>query len=50
MEYQIKILLEQINEAGVWCKEQFGDRWHYDLGTFYFKREADAVAFKLRWT
>ncbi len=49
MKYQIKILLEQINEAGVWCKEQFGDRWRYDLGTFYFKCEADAVAFKLKF-
>lgn len=49
MKYQIKILMEQVSEAKAWCQEQFSDRWNYDLGTFCFDRETDAVAFKLKF-
>lgn len=49
MEYQIRILLEQRSEAQSWCREQFSDRWKYDLGAFYFEREDEAVAFKLKF-
>lgn len=49
MEYEIRILTEQIDEALIWCKEQFNNRWNFDLGVFSFERENDAMAFKLRF-
>jgi len=49
VKYQIKILMEQIHEAVHWCHEEFHNRYKYDLGTFYFDHEADAVAFKLKF-
>jgi hypothetical protein len=39
-----------------WCREQFGEgsattrsRWHAGMVTFWFRDEADAFQFKLRW-
>lgn len=49
MKYQIRILLEQLSEAQTWCREQFRGRWNYDFGVFYFEREEEAVAFKLKF-
>lgn len=48
-KYQIRILTEQIAEALTWCQELFDDRWCYDLGIFYFEREDEAVALKLKF-
>ncbi len=41
--------MEQIHEGVHWCHEEFGDRYKYDKGTFYFDHEEDAVAFKLKF-
>jgi hypothetical protein len=32
-----------------WCEEQFGNNWIYEWDTYYFKYEADALLFALRW-
>lgn len=44
-------------EAFFWCCEQFGEaglrkmecRWTHMTGFFWFREEADAFAFKMRW-
>ena len=64
-KYKIVIYTEDWQSAETWCDEVFGDfglRW-YKLGidpaqwfleddfetTWYFKNEADAMLFKLKW-
>jgi len=37
------------NDALVWCGDESTDEWCLNSYYFYFKEEADAVAFKLRW-
>lgn len=45
---------EVYEECKSWCSEQFGEddpdeRWFEHSGTFWFRVESDAIAFKLRW-
>jgi hypothetical protein len=44
---------KDVYDAKDWCTEQFGQyrrgRWSKKGELFYFRREADAMAFKLRW-
>jgi hypothetical protein len=64
-QYEIVIYREDWQSVEEWCADTFGDfglRW-YKLGidpaqwildddfetTWYFKNEADAVLFKLKW-
>ena len=44
-----------VNEVTTWCKETYGNEYEtWDFKAvgclFTFEKEADAVAFKLRWT
>ena len=32
-----------------WCQDNFGDDWIYRWNEFFFKHEADATLFKLKW-
>lgn len=60
MRYALNDLTAYLDEIEVWCEEQFGDRrrptvrgidgrWVKGSLTFYFRDEADAAAFRLRW-
>lgn len=51
----MKVIMKFINEVVVWCKKTFGndyETWDFRSNgcIFSFEKEADAVAFKLRWT
>ncbi len=37
------------NDALAWCGDESTDEWCLNSYYFYFREEADAVAFKLRW-
>ena len=37
------------DDAMVWCSNESSDDWCVNSYFFYFKEEADAMAFKLRW-
>lgn len=49
-----KELIEFINKIVVWCKKTFGndyETWNFRPNgcVFNFEKEAEALAFKLRW-
>jgi len=51
----MKATIKFINEIVVWCKETFGndyETWNFRPNgcVFNFEKEAEAMAFKLRWT
>jgi hypothetical protein len=48
--YQYRIGIGKIDEAERWCWARFpGKYWHSDLEQFVFKRQEDAVLFRLAW-
>lgn len=40
----------ELSQVRNWCQDNFGDNWIYNWCDFYFKYEADALMFKLKWS
>lgn len=40
----------EVMEIRLWCQECFEDNWAWVNDSFYFKNDADATLFTLRWT
>lgn len=38
-----------LDEMRTWCYINYGNQWEYDRHGFWFKTEADAHWFRLRW-
>jgi hypothetical protein len=45
--------VERLNQMEAWCFDQFGpvhkDVWTRDVWTFRFRKEVNALAFRVRW-
>jgi hypothetical protein len=45
-----KSIVPELSNILIWCHEQYGDRYAFVGGTFWFLTEEDALFFRFSWS